>query len=599
MPRPKRTKIAPSAPAPRIRKAEPTSKIHAQKQPAERPFDEMDDVRDLDDRAVMSARRVQKTNGKGKAANLAREEGTLGMKATPARITAHRRVPSQEEIGNALGGQFNIAAIESIELGSSSPAIEVGRKDVNTPVVENSALANFKTRPPQPSILGRGAGRARSSSVESILADTDGLAGMGKKNTSTLGTFKRCAQQQSILGRKITDVRASSVGLEMGRGTPAVASAYKIGNFRRRERQPSILGTAQKVRPTQPEFDDEEDDFNPEDESTPVNFSKTRDLTSSSSSNPRKRKLSAVQVPRSRESSLILPSLQGEEETIQATGPLSDEDELGSPSQQESPMISITARPKTPEFMNETMAPPRSSSPSHQSPEDIRSSLRISTQPSSTRGRRTFRGKTPSPATQDSPISSPPSLTHSPNRPAIATKQKAQRQPKRPATFSTVQLRNLLPRRRRRQVRDIFDIASSEGEIDVSGLASDDDELSHLAVRALCPRLTRTPAPLRKLAKTKSGPKPTSKNSSKRTYGRLTTSDKENENTDKEVIDPDDSLAPIRDDEDNGSPENSQELEKRVGKELKKAARKFEEVDKWELEFEDVTASSSSPKGAR
>jgi hypothetical protein len=40
-------------------------------------------------------------------------------------------------------------------------------------------------------------------------------------------------------------------------------------------------------------------------------------------------------------------------------------------------------------------------------------------------------------------------------------------------------------------------------------------------------------------------------------------------------------------------------LEKRVGRELKAAARKFQEVDKWELEFEEVTASSSSPKDAR
>jgi hypothetical protein len=59
-------------------------------------------------------------------------------------------------------------------------------------------------------------------------------------------------------------------------------------------------------------------------------------------------------------------------------------------------------------------------------------------------------------------------------------------------------------------------------------------------------------------------------------------------------------LAPLADDEGaNGSPENSQELEKRVGEELKRAARKFEEVDKWDLDFEDCTASSSSPRDAR
>jgi len=70
------------------------------------------------------------------------------------------------------------------------------------------------------------------------------------------------------------------------------------------------------------------------------------------------------------------------------------------------------------------------------------------------------------------------------------------------------------------------------------------------------------------------------------------TSDKENE------VDPDDSLAPLPDNDGNASPENSQEMEERLGKELKKAARKFQEVDKWELEFEDVTGSSS-PKDAR
>jgi hypothetical protein len=57
-------------------------------------------------------------------------------------------------------------------------------------------------------------------------------------------------------------------------------------------------------------------------------------------------------------------------------------------------------------------------------------------------------------------------------------------------------------------------------------------------------------------------------------------------------------LGPLPDDG-NESPENSQELEERVGRELKRAARKFEEVDKWELEFEEVTASSFSPKDAR
>ena len=146
-------------------------------------------------------------------------------------------------------------------------------------------------------------------------------------------------------------------------------------------------------------------------------------------------------------------------------------------------------------------------------------------------------------------------------------------------------------RRRRRANRDPFDI-SSDDEVDVSGLASDDDELSHLAAR---PR--RRPIP--PLVKNKGKAKAVSTSKAvggKRTYGNSRVSDKENEN---EEVDPDDSLAPLPDDEDGEHVENSQELEQRVGVELKRAARKFAEVDRWELDFEDVTASSDSHRDAR
>jgi len=404
---------------------------------------------------------------------------------------------------------------------------------------------------------------------------------------------------------------ASNVEVEMDRGTPAVGSALKIGNFKRRAREPSILGTARKRQAQWPQFEDdndeEEDDFNPEDESTPINLSKTRAMITSSapdsSSNPRKRKLSAVQVPRSSPS---LPSLGliEAEEIIPATGPLNDEEEDETQeveeqdesqreySPQQDPMPSIEARSVTPEPMSETMAPPISSSSAPSSPEPP-----LPTRIGPARGRRMLRGgRTPPPRTQDSPISSPPSLTHSPNRPTVAaTKHKPKRQAPPPSAFSTAQLQALMPRRRRRADRDPFDIASSEDEVDASCLASDDDELSQLNARARTRRPTgiaRTPAPLKKK---KPGPKP-KEPGAKRTYGRaIGTSDKENEGE----VDPDDSLAPLPDDGENAAEEDSQELEKRIGRELKRAARKFAEVDKWEMEFEDVTASSSSPRDAR
>jgi hypothetical protein len=604
MPRPKRTKVAPSAPAPRIRKPATTTKTTSEPAPASVasnvPNNNLYDVSDTDDRVVRSVRYVKKNNGKTKVGAASRPEGrAIGMNTRDlgaVNDTLDTNVMTSEAQGEESDA-------EGLDLESSSP-VEVGRREMRTPAVESSLLAigNFKRRPRQPSILGGAAIRARSSSIDSNLAQDNGLTSVGKRNTSimSIGNFKRRPRQPSILGQNAAPLASSSMGLEMDRGTPAqIGSALKIGNFKRRAREPSILRTAQKTQHQQLEYDDDEDDFNPEDESTPLNLSKTRNMTTSSttsSSNPRKRKLSAVQVPRS---SPTLPSPRAiqTEETVPATGPLSDEEEEGSElrSPEQVPMPSIEAGPDTSEPLSETLAPPRGSSSLPSSPEP-----RLPSHRAPSRGRRPLRGRTPPPRTQESPISSPPSLTYSPNRSAVvAAKPKQRRALLPPSTFSTAQLQSLLPRRRRRQARDPFDIPSSDDEVDVSGLGSEDDELSHLSVRARSRRSTipqRTPAPLKKPQNAKSVSK-TKQPATKRTYGAQAhgTSDKENE----EEIDPDDSLGPLPDNDGNDSLENSQKLEDRVGRELKKAARKFEEVDKWELEFEEVTASSSSPKDAR
>jgi len=610
MPRPKRTKVAPSAPAPRVRQPEKTTKIAVEPQLAPLPKKASDnwyDISDAEDRIVRSVRHVKKDNGKTKVGAASRPQGRATEMTT--RNSEERDSERAEETSRAASEPQGEASDGlDLDLGSSSPA-EVGRKEMRTPAVESSlfAIGNFKRRARQPSILGDGASRARSSSVESNLAYDNGLTSVGKRNTSmiSVGNFKRRPRQASILGQSAAPVLPSSIALEMDRGTPAqVGSALKIGNFKRRAREPSILGTAQKNRQQRIEYDDDdEDDFNPEDESTPLNLSKTRNMnasSASSSSNPRKRKLSSVQVPRS-SPSLPSPRRIEPEETVPATGPLSDEEadgsEMGSPEPDHHLMPSIEGRSVTPELLSETMAPPLSSSSLPSSPEPA---LPVHRAPS--RGRRPLRGRTPPPMTQDSPISSPPSLTHSPNQPAVVAtkpKPKPKRQAPPPSTFSTAQLQSLLPRRRRRQARDPFDIPSSDDEVDVSGLASGDDELSHLTVRARSRRSTvprRTPAPL-KGPRNARGAAKGKQPASKRTYGAQAraTSDKENEGE----VDPDDSLGPLPDDAGNGSSENSQELEKRVGRELKAAARKFQEVDKWELDFEEVTASSSSPKDAR
>lgn len=609
MPRPKRTKVAPSAPAPRVRTFGKPATTPRGNASLREGLNDLYDVSDPVEEVITSTRHVRRSNGKGKATALEMQsnapkassrnvaskddlEGTDPMLGNPQRSPV---IPSEKSL------------LEDLDLDSSGSDIEVGRKD--TIVVDTTSISagDLRRRPRQYSLLGKGKARDRSSSLDSNIADDTGLMSMGRKNTSILGKgkFKRRQREPSILGRAVARARSSSAGLEMDVGTPAVGSALRLGNFKRRAREPSILGTARKARPEAPpsdEDEEDEEDFNPEDESTPLNLSKTRTANTSSagsSSNPRKRKLSARQVPLP---SSPLPSANAvnDQVIVPATASVHDEAEQYSDapaSSEELPMPSIEARSMSPELLSETMAPPRSSSEEPGSPPLPRPTSRVLPQRAPSRGRRALRSRTPVALNNDSPPSSPPSLTHSPNGPPVQSAPKPRaRRPVPPTTaLSTAQLQALLPRRRRRgATRDPFDIVSSEDEVDVSGLASDDDELAHITVRAPPRRslLDRLPAPLKKPSKSTAAAK--AKSGGKATYSRVAAvSDKENEEHD-----PDDSLGPLPDNEE-VDPEDSLQLEKRVGKKLKRVAKKFQEVDNWEMEFEDNTASSSSPTNAR
>ena len=612
MPRPKRLKVAPSAPAPRVRKTSKVSPtVESQADTEKEVADDLYNISDPDEGLVTSAQRVKRSNGKGKSLEIVARShvadslvGGLDNEDVPnpnlGRLISG--IPSEESL------------LRDLDLESSSPSMEAGGRHRSSTGAENSRLSigNFKRRPRQNSILGRAAARARSSSIESSLAEDNGLMSVGRKNKSSLenGNSHRHRREGSVMRRG--RARSSSIGLEIDRGTPAIGSVMRIGTFKRRVREPSILGTTRKKQQQVPydESENDEDDFNPDDESTPLNLSKTRTVNTSSapsSSNSRKRKLSGVEVLQS-QTQRPIPSLPDDEviddfAMIPASGcqnpDESDVEEIEaesgvstSSSAQELPMPSIEAGAVTPEPLSETMAPPQSSSSSPPGSPVLLPVERLQSQRPPSRGRRPLRNQPALLFNQDSPPSSPPPLTHSPNRPARASaRQKRKKEPLVASNLSTAQLQALLPRRRQR-ARDEFDIAISEDEAVVSGLESDDDELTHSTIVVQTRRSAPAPA---------ARPKPKSvaklKAAAKVTYAskRQATSDKENE----EDIDPDDSLAPVPDDDESNNLESSKELEKRVGKELKRAAKKFAEVDKWEMEFEDVTASSSSPKDAR
>ncbi|KAF7944244.1 hypothetical protein EAE96_010646 [Botrytis aclada] len=597
MPRPKRTKVTrPTATALAPRVIVSTELVESESLPATapraRPFDDLYDVSDGE--LEKSANATKLAKGKSVAT---RSSGR----------NASRNIDNAEskEATNTTNTK-NAPDLESDDDAriSSSPEIEAERRGRRTSAMDNSVLAigNFRRRAREPSILGQQTTRARSSSIDSDLAEENGLTSVGKRNTSGLGmgTFRGRAGSR----------RPSSVGGDR----PEIGSVLRLGNFKRRAREPSILGTARKPEQSRPTFDSDSDSdgFAPEDESTPLNFAKGRAVPSSSSS--RKRKLSSVQVPRSQDatqtqqSPFKLPNNDSDpEDTIPATAPIDsdeadEEDELpeleNKPSPEDSPLSSIE-RIATPEPMSETMAPPRggssSLSPAQSLPSPPPPQPILNTRQAVTRSRRIINPRTPprisNAEAHSSPISSPPSLTHSPDIPTRSTRPLRKAAPQ-PATLSTAALQALLPRRRQRH-RSALDVESSDSEVDTTGLGEHDDELT--IVVAPTARRQASARPTNGASATSSKltqkAKAAAKGKGKRTYGRKpapAASDKENE------IDPDDSLAPAQDERSPEEPrsENSSELEKRVGKELKKAARKFKEVDKWELEFEECEASS-------
>jgi hypothetical protein len=134
---------------------------------------------------------------------------------------------------------------------------------------------------------------------------------------------------------------------------------------------------------------------------------------------------------------------------------------------------------------------------------------------------------------------------------------------------------------------------SSDVDDDPFALDNDDDELSYAQPRGR----GKKSAPLGNASNPSAkGKQPVRDKRTKRTYGSRAFSDKENEEEDTIVAAGSEDEA--AEEEQEVAPETSQMILERLGEELKSAAKKFKEVDKWELEFEEVT-EPSSPGNAR
>ncbi|OTB08375.1 hypothetical protein M426DRAFT_316996 [Hypoxylon sp. CI-4A] len=601
MPRPKRTRVAKA-------KAKSPEPVAAPELPAARSSSDIYDVSDRE-KEKTKERRASMRNADTTTSH-ARISTTHQAKALEA--ARQRRDSAMDRLENMTSTSSNQADGSADQ---SEPSVELGRQVADTP-----------QRKRMTDISGLDLDDEDFDDLNTTF-DTAGPASAQRSaNTSSMSTslFNRRPRAGSFLGREEGYIRPSS---RTGPTTPGISSTFNIGMFKRRAREPSILGTAQKPRPQriepEPESESDEDDeedlgdedgFAPEAESTPLRRSKRRSdeveveasqiEPQASRANPRKRKSSEGHERRNRSSPFEdnePTQQQAEEEVIPQT-----DSELSSPPSTP-PARETSSRPVTPIMDEELMAPPLSSGSSSGDSEiwpPLRSLAKAKL-------RRPASGLRRTPVRDNvSDMSSPPSLTYSPNydEPSPPPKQAAKTRRRAAASkpepkVTTADLERLLPRRRRRNGRAEDD---SDAEIDISGLGQDDDELTHLDVRAR--RHPARPASRGGNSRNQDNTRgrPASRGKGKQTaaanrrttitYGR--NSDKENQADEAEETEGEDTLGPAERDEPDDETESSQAMVARVGHELKSAARKFQEVDKWELDYEEMT-QSSSPRDAR
>ena len=478
------------------------------------------------------------------------------------------------------------------------------------------------------------------------------------------------------------EIPKSTLEAEIEAGLAIESSLPVPSKAGRRPGQPGRLAK-ENVR------DEDLDDFQPHDESTPFRLSTfqiadktpTGHATSSASNSlsetrSRKRKLtsSEVQIPQSQspiaQHQSSIPNLEIELGSNTYEIPATQEEVSEPEPELELPLTNLRRIP-TPalKIWSDTMAPPRSSSPIREDP----GSTRLLQIPKSKSKSKAVNTPTkPSPREQPSRNRKSTTATNSSTpKPTVSMKQRKP-QPLKP--ISTANLQNLLPRRRKvrqRHQEDEFDLtgsnSDSESDISPTGLDEDEDELSH-AVPAIQKRKGTTttgksaahksssakkptytgktpqqPAksqprtlkaaelskPSRKQSisrKPKSKPNPSiptkvSVKEPKKTYTRHTRfSEKEKENATSALI----TTATIQPQPDSSSDDSNPhplplltdththdihhlvsteatvtKTTTKTSRELKTLAQKFKEVDRWRLEFEEVTASSSSPWDAR
>jgi hypothetical protein len=379
--------------------------------------------------------------------------------------------------------------------------------------------------------------------------------------------------------------------------TPGAETSI-LGNIKPRRRQPSILQLIEN-NDSSNIGEEDEDDFLPNDESTPLNHSTTQPTTSTLQSlshqlNSRKRKLSPPIT--------VVPSPQVRKEPCRPSKPDDSEAELELDSEPElpPPSRSATAPPRPEPYDPDIMAPPLSSSPL----------------------------KSPARPVIVSPVKKVPS--------------KSKNQPIAP---STDELRALMPSRKQRKGRQRnrpigeFDIppdtdSESSGGGDSPGAGSDDDLSFKAEVKGRNTKVTTkrkaTAAKKRDIVRIRDRDKSTisptkpatplkdptaqksaAKSSFSQPPGHVSATAKEKATyssrrhdiySDKEnrPVDLSGDFSGVEGSlEDDSFEQSIEKPEKQLTKEMEMIAKKFADVDEWEMDFEDVSLGGDSSPNRR
>ena len=422
-------------------------------------------------------------------------------------------------------------------------------------------------------------------------------------------------EEEQLDKRTVERVRHAPFSIRKNQATPgAEPSILALAKFKRRPRQPSILQIGRHdASASEDELDDLLDDFHPDDESTPFHMIRLEPTTQATpthrasthfstilssldreipSSRKRKLSLPSVQVPNSQLSPLRLsPSLLGPTNDQASDSHITREATLHE-SDPDLPPTRLRAPPAE-TIWSDTMALPESSSPP-QSPAQ-----------STMKNNPKIRYKQPTRRSDDK--EAPTS--------ALAISNSAPLK-----SISTAMLQNLLPRRRRWPIKRVpgdFDIPnSSDIELNTPDITEDEDELGLAPPigrkRTIINSTRRATKPTKSTANVKTtadkalqtslSKGPTDVIGVVKTYSRRL-SDKENVNGYNSRGDDSNhshlSTSTTTSDAYGDTGQKGGALPAKVKLELKTLAKKFREVDQWEMEFEEVTASSSSPWDAR